>query len=160
MKKIIIVSVSTNNVIGINGKMPWHSSDDLRHFRDTTLNFPVLMGRKTFDSIGKPLEKRVNLVLTKTASHGIRSHPNVEIFNSLESVFTYCESKNFKKIFIIGGSQIFELCMSLADELLISRMNSTAEGDIYFPQINPEIWELISAESRKDFIIQKYVKRF
>lgn len=155
MKKIIIAAVSENYVIGKDGKIPWHSESELSHFKRTTINFPILMGRKTFTSLGNPLPDRLNLVLSRSSDFTILCD-NSFLFNSLSEVYNFCISNNFTKLFIIGGGEIFSQLINQVDELWLSKMKLTVEGDIIFPKINPAIWNLYSSEEFEEFIIEKF----
>ena len=155
MKKIIIAAVSENYVIGEDGKIPWHSKNELSHFKRTTINFPVLMGRKTFESLRNPLPKRVNIVLSKAIDFTI-SGDNSFLFNSMREVYDFCSKNNFTKLFIIGGGEIFSQLIDQVDELLISKMKFTIEGDTIFPKIDPTKWELYSSEEFEEYTIEKF----
>jgi dihydrofolate reductase len=159
MKKIIISAVAKNRVIGkSNGEMPWHSKEEFQHFKQTTLGFPIIMGRKTFEALGKPLKGRLNIILTLNAELKY-DFDDIKIFDSLENAYSFCEKNNYNKVFIIGGAQIYKKAMLSADEMLISIMNFDADGDVYFPKINDDEWMIESREKRSEFEILKYVKR-
>ena len=159
MLKILIAAVAKNNVIGkSSGEMPWHSKDEFRHFKQTTLGFPVVMGRKTFESLGKPLKGRLNIVLTKNSKFK-KKFEEIIIFDTIKSAFKFCMTDNFEKVFVIGGGQIFEKTIADADEMIISHMDFNAQGDVYFPKINLKKWEISSREERNGFEIVTYKKR-
>jgi dihydrofolate reductase len=159
MKKIIISAVAKNRVIGkSNGEMPWHSKEEFQHFKQTTFGFPVIMGRKTFEALGKPLKGRLNIILTLNAELKY-DFDDTKIFNSLENAYSYCENNNYEKVFVIGGAQIYKRAMVTADEMLISIMNFNADGDVLFPKIRDDEWVIESREKRNEFEIFKYVKR-
>ena len=159
MIKIIIAAVSKNNVIGRStGEMPWHSKVEFQHFKKTTLSSPVIMGRKTFESLGKPLEQRLNIVLTKN-SELKKKFNEIMIFSTLNNAYNYCESENYEKTFIIGGGQIFEKAIDIADKMIISYMDFNAEGDVFFPNIDLEKWKIISRDKRKGFEIVTYKRK-
>ncbi|MCL5029266.1 MAG: dihydrofolate reductase [Bacteroidetes bacterium] len=159
MKKIIISAIAKNGVIGrSNGEMPWHSKEEFQHFKSTTFGFPVIMGRVTFETLGKPLKGRLNVIIT--SNNNLKYDFNdVKIFNSLEQAFEFCESQKFEKVFIIGGGKIYKQAMKYVDEMIISIMNFEAEGDVFFPEINPRNWKIISSEKRNEFEILTYVRR-
>ena len=159
MKKIIISAVAQNRVIGrSNGEMPWHSKEEFQHFKQTTFGFPVIMGRKTFETLGKPLKGRLNIILSLQTDLKYGFH-DTKIFNSLENAYSFCEARNYQKVFIIGGAQIYKKAMDTADEMIISIMNFDAEGDVFFPKINDNEWMIESRDNRNEFEILKYVKR-
>ena len=159
MKKIIIVAVAKNGVIGrTTGEMPWHSKEEFQHFRNTTMGFPIIMGRKTFESLGKPLKGRLNIVLTKNRDFVVE-FDEVKIFHNLNEAYTFCENLNYEKVFITGGSYIFREAINEVDEMIISIMDFEATGDVYFPEFNKGEWEITSAEKRSEFEIFHYIRK-
>ncbi|HVO73998.1 MAG TPA: dihydrofolate reductase [Ignavibacteriaceae bacterium] len=159
MLKIIIAAVARNGVIGRStGEMPWHSKEEFQHFRNTTIGFPVIMGRKTFESLGGPLKGRINIILTRKMKFTSYNEEQIKILSSLDETFDYCEKNNYEKIFIIGGGQIFPEAIKSADEMIISFMKFNAEGDVYFPEISSKVWKEKSREDRSEFEIVRYVK--
>ncbi len=158
MEKIIIAAVAKNNVIGrSDGRMPWYLEEEFEHFKKTTIGYPIVMGRKTFESLGAPLENRLNIVITKSENLK-KEFGELVVFNSLEDAYKFCSSQNFQKIFIIGGERIFREAMKDADEMIISHLNFEAEGDIYFPKIDLQVWKISSIDKRKDFEIIYYTR--
>lgn len=159
MKRIIISAVAKNGVIGrSNGEMPWHSKEEFQHFKSTTLGFPVIMGRVTFETLGKPLKGRLNIIITSNDKLKYDFN-DVKVFNSLENAITFCEVEDYEKIFIIGGGKIYKQAMKYADEMIISIMNFEAEGDVFLPEIDSKVWEINSREQRNEFEILTYVRR-
>jgi dihydrofolate reductase len=159
LRKIIIAAVAKNGVIGrSNGKMPWHSKTEFQHFKSTTLESPVIMGRKSFESLGSPLKNRINIVLSKNKELKDR-FPDIIVFDKLNEVYLYCENHKYEKIFLIGGGSLFPVFMKDADEMIISIMDFEAEGDIYFPEIDDNIWEINSRDIRSGFEIIYYVRK-
>ncbi len=159
MKIIIISAVAQNGVIGrTNGEMPWNIKEESRHFKNTTLGYPVIMGRITFETLGKPLKNRLNIVITANPGYSV-SFREVIICGSLAGAIESAEKINPGKIFIIGGGKIYKQAISLADEMIISIMHFKAEGDIFFPDISPDKWREISREKRDQFDIITYVKK-
>ncbi len=159
LKKIIISAVAKNGVIGkSNGEMPWHSKEEFQHFKSTTFGFPVIMGRITFETLGKPLKGRLNIIIT--SNNNLKyDFDEVIIFNSLEKAYEYCENQNYEKVFIIGGGKIYKHAMNSIDEMIISMMNFDADGDVFFPEINYKLWEVKSREKRNEFEILTYIRR-
>jgi dihydrofolate reductase len=147
-----------NGIIGRDGKIPWNSKSDLKHFRETTLDHPVIMGRRTFESIGSVLDRRINIVLSRNSSSPIKDIPGIILCTSLDNAYDYCVKNNYNRIFIIGGAQIFNQTIDEADELIISRINLTVEGDTEFPSIEEKMWQLESSQKFSDFELRKYVK--
>jgi dihydrofolate reductase len=157
LKKIIIAAVSKNNVIGYQGSTPWHSTEELEFFKKTTIGFPVIMGRKTWESIGKPLPGRLNIVITKNKDYSI-PYKEVIIFFSLNDALKYLETTTYQKAYIIGGGEIFQEAIGIADEIFISEMNFIAEGNVYSPEINKEKWATKSSENHADFVVHHYIR--
>lgn len=136
----LIVAIARNGVIGkSNGEMSWHVSEEFKHFKNTTKGFPVIMGRKTFETLGKPLKDRLNVVLTKNPDFKT-DFDEVIIFSSLDDALQFCRNNNYEKVFIIGGAEIYKLALPIVDEMIISIMKFEAEGDVYFPEFNEAEW--------------------
>lgn len=158
MRIIIIAAIAQNGVIGkANGEMPWHVKEEFQHFKQTTLGFPVIMGRKTFETLGKPLKGRKNIIVTGNRDF-IAEFDETKICHSLGESIDYCKSEKYEKAFIIGGGQIYKQSMLIADEMILSFMKFEAEGEITFPKFKPDIWQLVSTEDREQFEIRRYVK--
>ncbi len=137
MQKNIIVAIADNNAIGKDNELLWHISEDLRFFRRTTLGWPVIMGRKTFESIGRALPGRVNVVI----SRGFTTGEDVEVVGSLEEAFATAESTNLEKCFVMGGGQIYAQALELADRLVVTHVHTVIEdADTFFPPIDPQVW--------------------
>lgn len=155
----IIVAMDKNMLIGANGKIPWNIPEDLKLFKKITTDGIVIMGRKTFDSIGFPLPNRINIVLSKTQILG------------QESIFSfkdYIEALNFakkiskeknKEIFIIGGSKIYELYLPLVDKLYISAIEGIYQGDTYFPKFDISNFKISNEIKFKNFIFKEFLKK-
>ncbi len=159
MRKIIISAVAKNGVIGKNnGELPWHISEEFRHFKQTTLGSPIIMGRKSFDALGKPLPKRENIVISRNSGL-VYPFNEIKIFNSLNKAFEYCEDKNYEKVFVIGGGQIYARAISLVDEMIISRLFFEAEGEVYFPKFNEDEWLITKRDKREQFEILWYRRK-
>lgn len=129
----IIVAMDNNFLIGSKGVLPWNIPEDLKLFRTLTENNIVIMGRKTFESIGKPLPNRINIVISNT----LKNYSDVIIFNSLEKSISFAKKLN-KEIFIIGGAKIYNetITKNIADKLCVSNIKKTYSGDTFFPRIN------------------------
>lgn len=141
LKISLIVAAANNNVIGVNNQMPWHLPNDFKYFKENTLNHSIIMGRKTYDSIGKPLPGRRNIILTRDQEY---QNPEVDIANSIQEVLNYCRDE--REIFIIGGAEIFKQALALANRVLLTRVHAEIEGDTYFPELNPADWNLVSQD--------------
>jgi dihydrofolate reductase len=158
----LIVAASTNNVIGVNNQLPWHLPKDLKFFKNTTWAMPVIMGRRTFESMGKALPGRVSIVIT---SQKDAKFENAVTVNSLKDALFVAENGDYKEAFIIGGGQLFNEVFAKADKLYLTRIHATIEGDIFFPAINKD-WKLVSNEDhfkdekhQYDFSFQLWEKR-
>jgi dihydrofolate reductase len=156
---VIISAVAQNGVIGrSNGNMPWNIKEEFQHFKNTTLGFPIIMGRKTFQTLGKPLKGRLNIVITRDTVLKFE-FDDVKKFHSLNEAIEYCRTLNTEKIFIIGGGEIYRQGINLAEEMIISFLDFEAEGDVYFPEINEKTWKVESKEKRNQFEIVHYRRR-
>lgn len=159
MKIIIISAVARNGVIGrSNGEMPWNVKEEFQHFKNTTLGFPIIMGRVTFETLGKPLKNRLNVVITNQSGYSL-PFDEVIICRDLSEAIESVRKLNPEKIFIIGGGKVYRQAIAIADEMIISIMKFDAEGDVYFPEIDAGIWKEISREIREQFDIITYVKK-
>ena len=144
----LICAVSKNNVIGNNNKLPWNISEDLKRFRELTSENIIVMGRKTYDSIGRPLPKRENLVLSKNKKLKIE---NAKVFNTPQEILDFYHKREEEKdLFIIGGTFIYELFIEYCDYLLITFVDKEYKGDAYFPKIDWTEWELTNEEKKSD----------
>ncbi|AFH49819.1 Dihydrofolate reductase [Ignavibacterium album JCM 16511] len=152
----LIVAIAQNGVIGkSSGEMSWHVSEEFKHFKNTTKGFPVLMGRKTFETLGKPLKERLNIVLTRNPEYKTQ-FDDVLIFSSLDEAINFCREKKFEKIFIIGGAEIYKIAIPIVDEMIISRMKFTAEGDVYFPEFDESNWKKEKIMDKELFEVYLY----
>ena len=136
----IIVAVAENGIIGDKNALLWHLREDMVRFRTITSGHPVIMGRKTYESIGRPLPKRTNVVIT-------RSDLQIEgcrVVHSLDEAFEMFEPS--EEVFVIGGAQIYEQALSKADRILLTIVHRPYEGDTSFPTIDPSVWEECSRE--------------
>ena len=159
MKIIIIVAVAQNGVIGkANGDLPWRVREDFQHFKKTTVGFPIVMGRKSFEALGKPLKDRENIVVTHNKNLKY-DFENVKIFYSLDSAIQYAKSLNKEKIFITGGGEIYKQAIKFVDEMIISHMKFEAEGAVSFPEFEINDWNIISRDNRDKFEIVTYQRK-
>ena len=136
----IIVAMSENYVIGLNNSLPWHLSDDLKRFKEITTGHQIVMGRKTYESIGRPLPNRDNFVLTRNAKLQI---DGINVIKSLNDI-----PSSDKKTFIIGGGEIYTQLMNSCDELLVTKIHCEIDGDAYFPIIDLSVWSLINQSEK------------
>ncbi len=143
MRISFIVAKSENNVIGVRNKLPWHLKDDLQNFKKLTMGHHILMGRKTFESIGKPLPGRMSFVISS------EQRPNsdqVFWFNSIFRAIKQAERNGETELFIIGGEKIFKYALSLVDRIYLTEVKGDVEGDTYFPQLSLKNWKKISEQ--------------
>ena len=149
MEKCIIVAIADNNAIGKDNALLWHISEDLKFFKRTTTGCPVIMGRKTFESIGRPLPKRTNIVISRgfTAPEGVIVVPSLsEAYNAVIQDLS-CHSEPVEespsRCFIIGGGQIYAQAITDADRLIVTHVHTVIEdADTFFPEIDPSIWQV------------------
>ncbi|WP_154668088.1 dihydrofolate reductase [Pseudoduganella violaceinigra] len=137
----IIVATDANNGIGIHNTLPWHLPEDLAHFKRLTSGHPIIMGRKTFDSIGRPLPNRRNIVISRNAEW---RHEGVERAASLQQALDLVEGAG--QAFVIGGGQIFEQAMPLVGKLVITRIGRSFECDAFFPALAAGEWQEVARE--------------
>lgn len=139
--------------------IPWHSKEDLQYFKSLTMGFPVIMGRKTFESLKKPLKGRLNIVISRNKELNYDLE-GVKVFNTLESAYAYCrETEKSEKVFIIGGGEIYKQAIKTADVMSISRMKIVAEGDTFFPDFDKNKWEEETKINYPDFDVILYVRK-
>ena len=137
----LIVALDKNRVIGLNNAMPWHLPGELQYFKETTMGKPIIMGRKTFESIGRPLPGRRNIVITRNPQYDAEG---IELALSLDEAIKL--AGDVDEIMIIGGQQIFTESLPLADRLYITEIDHEFEGDTYFPEY--EGWQKVSCQER------------
>lgn len=143
----IVVAMAENGVIGRDGGMPWHLSTDLKRFKALTLGRPMVMGRKTFESIGKPLPGRETFVVTRDAAY----KPNgVTVLGDLDAALAAAEAsaeaKGASSVVVAGGGVLYAAVIDRADRLFVTRIAASPEGDTRFPVIDPAVWTLASSE--------------
>ena len=140
----MIAAVSSNGVIGVGNKLPFHYPEDLKHFKECTINSTVIMGRKTFESIGKPLSKRKNVVITRNC-YLTDVYPGVAVYNSLDVALNKCKDEN---IWLIGGSDIYQNGMEYADEIILTVTPDIISADevTRFPWINPTKYQVTDCQ--------------
>ena len=170
MEKCIIVAIADNNAIGKDNALLWHISEDLKFFKRTTTGCPVIMGRKTFESIGRPLPKRTNIVI----SRGFTAPEGVIVVSSLAEAYeavSHCHSEIVEespsRCFIIGGGQIYAQAITDVDRLIVTHVHTViADADTFFPEIDPSLWQveersemLHDDESGFDFEFVTYKRR-
>ena len=139
----IIAAMDKNRLIGVDNGLPWRLSADLQNFKKLTSGNAIIMGRVTWDSLGRPLPKRHNIVITRNSEFQAEG---CTIVSSLKEAI---EAAGDEKAFIIGGAQIYKLALDLADEMILTEVDTEARGDTWFPEIDYDKWQLVSAEAHK-----------
>lgn len=139
----IIVAIADNNVIGKDNKLIWHLPEDLKRFKNLTTGHTIIMGRKTFESLGRVLPNRKHVILCNDAKLEIKDE-NVEILSDISLLDKYINSE--EENFVIGGATIYKLLMPYAKKMYITKINQTFEGDVYFPEIKESEWKVVSTE--------------
>ena len=166
MKLVIshVVALSNNNVIGIDNKLPWNLKTDLKHFKEYTSNKIILMGRKTYDSIGRPLPNRLNFVV----STSVNKIEGATVFQSTQEGIDAAKQKcledhNYNEIVIIGGGYLFRETLEIANKLVFTKVDCEIEGDVYYPDVNLDEWVEKNSmhfskdsENDYDFVVKEY----
>jgi dihydrofolate reductase len=134
---VLVAAVARNGVIGAGNKLPWRLPEDLKHFKQLTLNHPVLMGRRTWESLGRPLPNRKNIVITRTPGY---EAPGASVAASLEGAIALCAGEPVA--FVIGGAEIYAAALAVADRLVLTEIQSDYEGDARFPDWDRRAWRV------------------
>ena len=137
----LIVAASRNNVIGSEGGLPWHLPDDLGHFKRLTTGKPVIMGRRTFESIGRPLPDRRNIVMTRQADYAAKG---CEVVSSVDEALSLVHGTD--EAMIIGGGQVYRDFLPHADRIYLTRVQAEVDGDTHFPEIDQAAWQLVRSQ--------------
>jgi dihydrofolate reductase len=140
----LVVAASENNAIGKNNQLLWHLPNDLKFFKNTTWGMPVIMGRKTYESVNKPLPGRINIVITRQPDW---KATGIIVAASLQDALQKAAETNCKEAFVIGGGEIYKWAFSIADKIVLTRVHTQIEGDTYFPVINKNEWALDTEEN-------------
>ncbi|WP_207062303.1 dihydrofolate reductase [Motiliproteus sp. SC1-56] len=147
MQLALIVAQSRNRVIGRNNKLPWHLPKDLQYFKSVTLGKVIIMGRKTFESIGRPLPGRTNVVVTRDASY---SRPGIEVAHSLEEALAKAEAVSLingaEEALVIGGGELYQQALPRAQRLYLTQVHADVCGDAYFPALEAAQWQEVARE--------------
>ncbi|WP_417790165.1 dihydrofolate reductase [Terasakiella pusilla] len=150
MKVSMIVAVGENGAIGKENKMLWHIPEDFKYFKETTMGKPMIMGRKTFDSIGRPLPGRLTIVITRDENW---SYDGVKVVHDLDSAlaaaFAEAEAKNAEEVMVVGGAQIYQQAMERTDRIYYTEVHQSYECDARFPALDKAIWQEVSREDHQ-----------
>tara|TARA_B100000953_G_scaffold240756_1_gene202415 strand:+ start:4417 stop:4902 length:486 start_codon:yes stop_codon:yes gene_type:complete len=144
MQLSIIVAMDKNRVIGKDGTLPWHISSDLKNFKKITMGKPILMGRKTHESIARPLPGRENIILTKNQNY---FSEGCVVKNNLDEVFSHCEKVT--ELMVMGGATLYEQTLDKAEKLYVTEVRASIDGDTFFPEYDPDQWTEIAKDSFK-----------
>lgn len=143
----LVVAMAENNVIGKDGDLPWHIPADLKHFKSVTMGKPIVMGRRTYESIGRPLPGRLNIVVTRDPS---RQWDGVEAVQSLSGALDRAAADGADEIMIIGGGDLYRAALPLAQRIYLTRVHESVEGDTVFPDLDPAEWRIDSSDRQDD----------
>ncbi|HTD94231.1 MAG TPA: dihydrofolate reductase [Chitinophagaceae bacterium] len=141
-----VVAAANNNVIGRNGQLPWQLATDMKHFKNVTWGFPVIMGRKSFDSLGKALSGRKNIVITRQPDW---SAEGTTVVRTLDEALAAVKAMDVKEAMIIGGGEIFKLASDRVSRIYLTRVDADPDGDAYLSSIDPGEWKMISRQDYK-----------
>jgi dihydrofolate reductase len=153
----LIVAFAENGVIGRRGELPWRLSADLQRFKSLTMGHAVLMGRKTFQSIGRPLSGRRMIVVTRQDDYRAEG---VEVVHSLKEGCRRAAEQGETEVFVIGGAEIFRAALPNADQLYLTRVHATIDGDTFFPPLDSKTWRLVSSEPHAADAKNEYATTF
>jgi dihydrofolate reductase len=141
----LVVAASTNNAIGKDNRLLWHLPNDLKFFKNTTWALPVIMGRKTFESMdSKPLNGRLNIIITRQKDW---KADGVLTVHSLEEAVSFAQKEDYKECCVIGGGEIFREAMAIANIIYLTRVDTDIDGDVFFPEIDTRQWQLLTEQS-------------
>lgn len=139
-----IAAMSENRVIGIDNQLPWHLPADLKHFKTLTTGHPILMGRKTYESIGRPLPNRTNIIITRNADF---TAPGCVVVTSIDHAMTHAAKENVQEIFIIGGAEVYKQLLPHVQCIYLTIVHEQFEGDAFFPELDVKEWKETARET-------------
>lgn len=142
----LVVAAATNNAIGKGGTMPWHLPNDMKHFKNVTWGMPVIMGRKTFESLGKPLAGRKNIVISRQP--GWKAAGTV-VVKSVEDALFVAQQADANEVMVIGGGEIYRAVFDKAKRIYLTRVDAEPEADTFFPVIDPQQWHLVNQKNHE-----------
>lgn len=145
MKISLIVAMASNRAIGLNGQMPWHLSADLKRFKQITMGAPILMGRKTYEAIGRPLPGRDNIIVSRDLGY---RQPECQVLASIDSALQLCADA--PELFVIGGATLYAAMLPRADYLYLTEIHKSFVGDTFFPELVAEQWREVAREDVKN----------
>jgi len=153
----LVVAAAKNNAIGKDNQLLWHLPNDMKYFKNITWGMPVVMGRKTLEALGKPLQGRKNIILTRQAGWDVEGTIPVK---RLDDALFLVKAMDVKETMVIGGGEIFRLVFEKAKRIYITRVDAELEGDTYFPVIDPKAWKLVSRKDHEADEKHKYAYSF
>jgi dihydrofolate reductase len=153
----LLVAADEHNVIGKNNQLPWHLPNDLKYFKNLTWGLPIVMGRKTFESIGKPLPGRKNIVITRNKDY---QADGVEVVHQIENAIEVARQAGAREVFVIGGAEIFNSVFGKTDRIYLTRIHHRFEGDVFFPEVNESTWRLVKQHENQPDEKNKYAYTF
>jgi dihydrofolate reductase len=153
MKVALIVAAAANNVIGRDNQLPWHLPQDLKYFKTKTLGKPIIMGRKTFESIGRPLPGRPNIVVTRSAAWSAAGAYAVSNLDDAFKLAGQLAESHEQEVMVIGGAEIYKAALLKADRIYMTRIELPMEGDAFFPSLDSHEWHLVSNEAGEEGIL-------
>ena len=145
MKVALIAARSDNNVIGSEGRIPWHLPADLKHFKALTVGHAIMMGRKTFESIGKPLPDRLTVVVSRNRDY---KRAGITVVHSPEAALAFAD-QNETEVFVCGGAEIYRLALPLANRMYLTRVHTVVRGNVLFPEFSSKEWQLTESDPHK-----------
>lgn len=144
----LIVAATRNQVIGLDNQMPWNLPADLRYFKQRTLGKPIIMGRKTWESLGRPLPGRLNIVITRQADIALEG---AEVFADLDAAIErgqeWAAQQGVDEVMVIGGGQLYQQALTLAQRVYLTRIELELDGDTYFPVLDAQLWQKTDAQT-------------
>ncbi|MDX5345802.1 MAG: dihydrofolate reductase [Hymenobacteraceae bacterium] len=152
----IVVATAENNAIGKNNELLWHLPADLKHFKQLTTGHPIIMGRKTFESIGKPLPNRTSIIVTRQADY---KQENCVVVQDVKSALEKAQELD-EQVFIIGGGEIYKEMLPFTDTIYLTKVHDTFDADTFFPELNPDNWQETEREDFKPDEKNKYAYSF
>jgi dihydrofolate reductase len=153
----LIAAMDKNRGIGKNNKLPWHLPSDLKRFKRLTMGHYLMMGRKTYETIGKPLPGRVMIIVTRQKGYLAEG---CTVVNSIQQAITEAENHHEEELFVIGGAEIFQQVLDIADKIYLTNVHAEIDASVYFPEIDPGAWELITKHDPEQLENDQYASDF
>lgn len=154
MEVVIVAAVGSNGVIGVGGELPWRIPEDLARFKRITMGGALVMGRSTFESIGRPLPGRTNIVLTRSPDW---SHQDVDVAGSLEAALEIAGSRG-EDVFVAGGANVYDQALAIADRMELTAVDQAPDGDTWFPEVDWGRWEETAREPHDGYAFVTYTR--